>query len=340
MVVPPVAVRDLKCQTSEFAAQSLEEQQRVEGDNHGGGEVSKPIGAMGVAQMSHDIGAARKNNQRDQGEGQGKAQHHLGEHQNLQRVKTDGNHHDCRNHGDQAAKENGKLDFQEALDDDLSGHGAHRRRREAGQQEGYAEGHGGKTAQQRAQGLMRLFDRHDVAAGMSEYGGSHDDHGGVDQPGAVHGGQHIPQFIAHVAHAVHGSVWRPLFLLLDTVLHQRRVQVHHVGHNRGAQHAHGNINAGGSQVGNDNVMRHAVPLRMSEKDFHRVAGSNAENKSHDHLLQAAETVQFGGQNEKHADASEQGGEQQVDIQQQIETEGSTEEFGQIGSEGSQFGGGP
>src|SRR6185437_9278730 len=77
-----------------------------------------------------------------------------------------------------------------------------------------------------------------------EDGNRHNDHGGINQPGAVHGRQHVPQFVTHVAHAMYGAVGRALLLLFDPVLHQRRVQVHHVRHHGGAQHAHGNVNAG------------------------------------------------------------------------------------------------
>lgn len=76
----------------------------------------------------HYIGAVGEDQQRDKREGKREAEHDLREHEDTQRIEAGGDDGDGGNDGDETAQEDGEFDFEEALDDDLSGHDADGRR--------------------------------------------------------------------------------------------------------------------------------------------------------------------------------------------------------------------
>ena len=71
----------------------------------------------------------------------------------------------------------------EALHDDLAGHGADGRAADAGGEEGDHEDAGRSGAEQRHEGMVGGLDLGDVGVALVEGGGGHHDHGHVDQPG-------------------------------------------------------------------------------------------------------------------------------------------------------------
>src|ERR1019366_2219831 len=69
-----------------LAAEDLVQQQGVQGQNHAHGDPGCGMDPVGVGVLAHQSAAARKNDQRDQREGQRKAQAHLAQHDDPQRV--------------------------------------------------------------------------------------------------------------------------------------------------------------------------------------------------------------------------------------------------------------
>ena len=77
-----------------------------------------------LAKLCMTSRAAGKQKQRDEREGQRKAEDDLREDEDAERVEAGGDDGDGRDDGDEAAQEDGELDVEEALDDDLAGHDA------------------------------------------------------------------------------------------------------------------------------------------------------------------------------------------------------------------------
>ena len=96
---------------------------------------------------------------------------------------------------------------------------------------------------------------------MDKGDGGHQDHGGVDEPGAVHRDEDVDEFVMEeaaedgAARKMGGAVARGEFIeclgggerrageFFEARLHQGRVQIHDVGHYRSAQHGDGGVDA-------------------------------------------------------------------------------------------------
>ena len=88
------------------------------------------------------------------------------------------------------------------------------------------------------------FIKSEVDAAFIEDRSRHHDHGRVDEPGSVHGGKHVPQFVTQVLQGEVNPVgWVFLLIFTHAMLHQRGVQIDHMRHHGCAQHAHGNVDA-------------------------------------------------------------------------------------------------
>ena len=80
---------------------------------------------------------------------------------------------------------------------------------------------------------MRLFDRGDVLAMREEHRSGHHDHGRVDQPGAVHGGEHVDDLKLQMLQPLQSlTCWASFERFARAILHQRRMQINYVRHHR------------------------------------------------------------------------------------------------------------
>ena len=98
-----------------------------------------------------------------------------------------------------AAQEDGELDVEEAFDDDLAGHDSDGGGRQAGAEQRDGEDDRGGASEERAEGVVRLLNGGLQVVGVDEGDGGHEDHGGVDEPGAVHGDEDVDEFVAQEA---------------------------------------------------------------------------------------------------------------------------------------------
>lgn len=233
------------------SSRQLHHEDGVEHDDDGDDRPTGDAGAGGAGKGLHDRAAAGKDEQGDKSGGEGEAEDDLREGDDPKRLEAHGDDEEGGDDGDEAAEEDGELDIEEAFDDDLAGQDADGGGGQAGAEEGDGEGGCGERAEERAEGVMGDLDVvDDDAVGKGD--GGHDEHGGVDEPGAVHGGEDVDEFEAEEAEA--GSFSRAAAArgtgrsvgcgeFFETGLDECRVEIDDVGHDGCAEHADGEVDA-------------------------------------------------------------------------------------------------
>src|ERR1039458_2304534 len=358
------------------AKRELTEQDGVEGDDDGD---RKPAGDAGVARAGealHDVAAVDQQKQRDKSEGQCEAEDNLREDQYPERVKAGGDDGDGGDDSDGAAQEDGELDVEEALDDDLAGHDANGGGRQSRAEERDGEDGGGEGSEERAEGVVRLLNGGLEIAGVDEGDGGHEDHGGVDEPCAVHGDEDVDELVVQET-AKDGAARQQGGLLanfevlqrlagrqsgagelFETWLHQRGVEIDDVRHDGGAQHGDGGIDAvvevlrggaveGGQQGGDGGEL----PVGMDEEDLEGVGDANDGDAAHDAALQPAEPGEVECEDGEDQNSGDERGDQQrllggeaagvkQGAEEQVEADSGAEKFGEIGGHCGDFGGDP
>ena len=159
--------------------------------------------------------------------------------------------------------------------------------------------------------MVRLLNGGLQVAGVDEGDGGHEDHGGVDEPCAVHGDEDVDEFVAQEAaeDERRGGAWAGRGLescrsrgreggageFLEARLHQRGVKIDDVRHDGGAEHGDGGVDAvvevlrgGAVERGQQGVEGGELPVGMDEEDLKGVGDADDGDEGHDAALQPAE----------------------------------------------------
>jgi len=124
-----------------------------------------------------------------------------------------------------------------------------------------------------------------------------------------------------------------------------------MGHDGGTQHTDGNVEALWSEGGDDGVVDGLVPVCMDEEKLNGVAAADDADEGHDDEFDGAEAVELKGEDGEDTDGCDECGNEhdgsageakrlELLAEEEIEAEGGTEEFGEVGGEGGEFGGNP
>src|SRR5579871_1188400 len=187
---------------------------------------------------------------------------------------------------------------------------------------------------------MRLFDRANHLPALIESGGHHN-HGGINEPGAVHGHKHVDEFVVQMLEfsyqLARGAMERVLF---GASLHQSRVKIDYMAHYGGPQHSDSDINAMRADLGNRDMVSHAAPIWVNLEYFNGVATSDEKYKHHHKLFQTPESVQLHRQHEENKHCGHQSRGEHIPSKQQIEPECRSQKLGEVGGYRRDFGGYP
>ena len=111
------------------------------------------------------------------------------------------------------------------------------------------------------------------------------------------------------------------------------MQIYDMGHNRSTQHAHGDVDAVGVHPWDDYARGNMQPVRLREKYLDRITSADTEDECHNHLFKFPIAIKLYGKNDEDKNGSQQRGDKEVDIEEQVEPEGSAEKFSEIRSRG-------
>src|SRR3984957_13437738 len=272
---------------------------------------------------AHQAFAASENQQRHQREGQAEAEHGLAEDQSLERIEAVGDDGDSGNHGEQAAQKNAHAHSQKTLNNYLTGHSADARGRKSRAQQRDAKGGAGELTEERPKRRVSGLNRIDLHAAPEKNGGSHDDHGRIDQPSAVHGQQNVNQLHLAVvmAVAVFGDAARK---------DQRGVQINDVRHHRGAKHGNRQVDRRGVNFGNESVKRDGTPGRFADEHLESISDADERDEHHDHSFEPLKAEVLDQQDAHHHHAGENRRGKHRDAEEQIKAESRSQKLGQIG----------
>ena len=232
------------------------------------------------------------------------------------------------------------------------------------------------ASEERAEGVVRLLNGGLEIAGVDEGDGGHEDHGGVDEPCAVHGDEDVDELVVQEAAedgaarqlgglVAHFEVLQRLAggeggagELFEARLHQRGVEIDDVRHDGCAQHGDGGVDAvvevlrgGAVERGQQGVDGGELPVRMDEEDLECVGDADDGDEAHDAALQPAEPGEVEREDGEDQDGGDErsrkqgflGGEAagvEQGAEEQVEADGRAEEFGEIGGDCGDFGGDP
>ena len=211
---------------------------------------------------------------------------------------------------------------QEALHDDLAGHGSNRGGGQPGCEQCHPEDDPGSGTEQRLERAIGLFETAHARAAGVEGGRGGDQHGGVDRTGDDHGDNHV--------HDLEAEQPLLLFGLFDdhASLGQRRVQEDGVRHNRGAQDAGCQQDALRiGEVRDEGVVDDQAPFRAAEEEFHHVGDGDDGQEAGDDRLQRAEAIAFQAEDQEGDDGGQQAGDPEWQAEEQVERHGRAQELG-------------
>ena len=121
---------------------------------------------------------------------------------------------------------------------------------------------------------------------MEERRRSQHQHGSVDEPRPIHCDEDVDRFEAQVAMTKSGNAFRcathaSIDEGLRARLHQRRMKVDDVGHDRGAQHGHCQIDGAALEVRHQRFVHGKVPIWVYQEDLHAVTQADHRNEGDD-----------------------------------------------------------
>lgn len=191
--------------------------------------------------------------------------------------------------------------------------------------------------------MIGVLDGGRGEAGAGEGDGGHDDHGGVDEPGAVHGDEDVDEFEAEIAEtdAAARGFGGP-GELLQARLDKGGVEIDDVRHDGGAKHADGGVEGvlEGVRVeaGYEGGKGGGLPIGVDEKDLEAVAKADDTDEEHDAAFEPLEAGEIECEDTENGDGGDEGGGEErlgggeaVGLHpgagEEIEAEGSAEEFG-------------
>ena len=265
--------------------------------------------------------------QRNKCKGKLDAQHDLTEDQNAKRVHGQKNDHERRygrnKNGNSVEQCPRVFRFSQEPGDHIDlRHGRRHGRADTREDEGNGEQEAGKRPGQRLQRRRRLLDAvdHDVMAG--EDGGRHDDHRRVHHPPQEHGKKRIDLLVAQEGHfLVLGDA--PLPAVNDVGMQEDIVRHHHR-----SKDGHGHVNAASVDARNDHRGRQFRPVGLDDQDLHEVAQADDPQKAHDDRLDPVIPL---ADDEKHfKEYREQSARPQRHAEEEIESDGPSEQFRHIG----------
>src|SRR5581483_11702861 len=102
-----------------------------------------------------------------------------------------------------------------------------------------------------------------------------------------------------------------------TMLHQCRMKIDHMGHDRRPQHSYCDIDAAAGEFGDHNVPGDSAPIWVCQENFDGIASSDAKHKQHDYLFQTAEPITFRWQDEENSSPGKQRRHQHVYVEDEV-----------------------
>ena len=216
----------------------------------------------------------------------------------------------------------------EAFHDDLAGERAGDGGVLAGgEQSDGEEGAGAGRAQERAEELVGVLDGGDfeVAAAMED-GGGDDQDGRIDEEGEGEREGGID-----VGHA-DGFALAFGRALVVAALHDGRVQVEIVGHDRGAEDADGDVEHSGLVTmegdGTRGCEGRAV-VGAREEDWMPNRRDDGADERDDQRFDIAEAPALQEQDEEDVEAGDEDAVEERDVEEQVERDGGADDFGQV-----------
>ena len=263
-------------------------------------------------------------------------QHNLAEYQQAEssviagKPNNHGGRHDRQQACYQTAEPGLDSDVEETLHHDLPGQRSGERGGLTRTKQRHAEQLGcHHRAQQRRQQEVRLLDLRHRLVGTEEHGGSQHQDSSVHEKGTIQG--------HHAVDEIPPAGGR-LFRLAPpnlTGLHQGGVEIQVVRHHRGTQHAHRRIQAPAIYVWHQ-TEDDAVQVRFGHVQFYSETARNHPDEAQNKSLQPTDTQFLQPQHQQGVQGSYRHARQQRNVEQEIEGNGSPQNFGKIARDDGDF----